>query len=223
METAIMLHVLPRRLNMARVLWTAVARRLHVGSVCDRCKRAMLESCERRGEHVCIVCLAHELESRPQALAQSELAGCAAVLRQLMQELKTVRGEHGTPAERAHEDALLDVALEVVWGITPPNLRVPSKQPFDELIVCAALDRFERAWGLMTGRRSLTATFRLWQQMQARAQRYIELAAVEERFAALVHDDLSGRVYMRRQEKHERRQQIADGLRSSLLEPTRPQ
>lgn len=43
------------------------------------------------------------------------------------------------------------------------------------------------------------ATILLGLRMQARAQRYIELAAVEERFAALVHDDLSERAHMRQQ------------------------
>lgn len=203
MTTAIMVHGIPRKQPGMR-LWAALARMLHADSTCDRCKRSMLDSCERRGERVCILCLAGELDSRTPALAPPELAGCAAVLRQLVEELKAARGERGTTAECAREDALLDVVLDVVWAITPPNLRVPSRRQLDEVLVCTALERYERAWGLMKGRCTLTATFRWWQQMQARAQRYHELTEVDQRYAALVRDELGERTYLRRRRENVR-------------------
>lgn len=168
-----------------RRLWAAVERMLGAGNTCDRCQRAMLDYRERDRERVCILCVAEERACQVAPPAPPELAGCAAVLRALLLELDAAAAHPATAPERRRVSETVDLALNIAWWMTPPNLRIPSQHNIDELVLLQQLAAFENRWALATGTRSLWATYQCWRGMQLKAAQYAELADVDRRYAAL--------------------------------------
>ncbi len=168
-----------------RRLWAALERMFGGGNTCDRCERPMLDFRERDGERYCILCVAEQRAAQFTPIASPELAGCAAVLRALLLELENLSVAHCAAHDREHIQHLVGMCLDIVWWITPPNLRIPNALVIDEARVRAQLAAYEGRWGRTTGVRRFTGTFALWRTMQLRAARYADLAEVDRRHAAL--------------------------------------
>lgn len=162
-----------------RTLWATIERWLGATGACDRCGRAMSDCLARGNERICIACVESDVSTAP--IGSAELAGCTAVLSELLREVPRIANA-GSPE---HLTALLATASTLVWWMSPPSIRELGALRIDRGSVIHLLSSYEVKWGRATGIRPFAATFQIFMQIQLRAMQYAELAAIDRRYCAL--------------------------------------